>query len=91
MAATESSPELRDAAAGFWAGRFGLASEMVARAVTRQEIPDLTDPDALIETFIGPLYVRVLLTDGELDYELADRAARVAAVAARGGALVASR
>jgi AcrR family transcriptional regulator len=90
VTAADGSPELRDAAVAFWAGRFALASEIVARAAARHEIPEHTDADALIETLIGPLYVRALLTDGELDHALADRAARVVAAAARSGALVES-
>jgi AcrR family transcriptional regulator len=88
VAAADSSPELRSAAAGFWDRRFGLASEMVVRAVARGDVPESTDAGALIETLIGPLYVRALLTDVALDAELADRVAHVAAAAARGGALV---
>ena len=88
VAAADASPELRDAAARFWARRFALASDIVARAMARGEVPQHTDADALIETLIGPLYVRALLTDGELDHALADRAARVATAAALGGALV---
>jgi AcrR family transcriptional regulator len=90
VTAADASPELRAAAGRFWARRFALASDIVARAIARREVPEHTDADALIETLIGPLYVRALLTDGELDHALADRAARVVAAAARDGALVES-
>jgi AcrR family transcriptional regulator len=85
VAAAADSDELRAAAAEFWHRRFGVAGEMVARAVERQEIPADTDSDALIETLIGPLYVRVLLTDVAVDRGLADRVAAITAEAARAG------
>jgi hypothetical protein len=88
VTAADASPELRDAAAGFWEGRFALAASMVDRAVKRAELPEGTAAGPLIETLIGPLYVRALLTDGPLDHALADRAARVTAAAARSGALI---
>lgn len=86
--AAETSVDLRDAAASFWARRFSIASEMVTRAVDRDEVPAGTDAEALIETLIGPLYVRALLTDGPLDRRLADRVARVTAAAAADGSFV---
>jgi hypothetical protein len=86
--AAESSDELRAAASSFWARRFSIASEMVRRAVDRGEVPDATDADALIETLIGPLYVRALLTDRPLDRRLADRVARLATAAAVDGLFV---
>jgi AcrR family transcriptional regulator len=85
VAAAADSEELRASAAQFWRRRFGVAGEMVARAVERREIPADTDSDALIETLIGPLYVRVLLTDVAVDRRLADRVADVTAEAAKAG------
>jgi AcrR family transcriptional regulator len=89
--AADGSDELRAAASAFWARRFSIAGEMVRRAVDRAEVPAGTDADALIETLIGPLYVRALLTDGALDRRLADRVARVAAAAAADGSFVSRR
>jgi AcrR family transcriptional regulator len=89
--AAEGSNELRAAASSFWARRFSLASEMIRRAIDRGEVPAGTDADALIETMIGPLYVRALLTDGPLDRRLADRVARLAAAAAVDGLFVHGR
>jgi AcrR family transcriptional regulator len=86
--AAGGSDDLRAATARFWAHRFAAAAEMVERARERGEVPDQTDPDAVIETLIGPLYVRVLLTHAEIDPGLADRAAAATAVAAMEGSLV---
>ena len=85
VVAVGGSKELREAASRFWTHRFAVAAEMVERARERGEIPEPTDADAVIETLIGPLYVRVLLTDARMDRRFADHvAAATAAVAAEG-------
>jgi AcrR family transcriptional regulator len=88
VVAAGGSEELRAAASRYWAQRFGVAAEMVDRARARGEIPAATDADAVIETLIGPLYVRVLLTDGPIDRRLADRSAAATAAMAEQGLLV---
>jgi AcrR family transcriptional regulator len=85
VAAAATEPELREGAAAFWARRFEVASEMVDRARARDEIPADTSADSLIECLIGPLFVRVLLTDVPLDDGLAQRTAATTAMAARAG------
>jgi AcrR family transcriptional regulator len=84
--AADSSPDLAAEATSWWHGRFGLAAVMVERAIERGEIPDGTDPTAVIETLIGPLYVRLLFTHEPLDRKVADRAAAMTAAATRDGA-----
>jgi AcrR family transcriptional regulator len=83
--AAHSSPELRAEAEAWWRARFGLAGVMVERAVDRGEIPPGSDPVAIIEALIGPLYVRLLFTQQRLDRRVADRAAAMVAAAARAG------
>lgn len=86
VAAADVAPELRAAASAFWARRFELASSMVDRARERGEVADDTSADAVVETLIGPFFVRVLLTDVALDGDVARRSAQATAAAARGGA-----
>jgi hypothetical protein len=86
VAAADAAPELRTAASAFWAHRFALASTMVDRARVRGEIPPDTSADAAIEALIGPLFVRVLLTDVPLDDAIAARTAEATTIAARAGA-----
>jgi AcrR family transcriptional regulator len=87
VAAAVASEDLRETAGQFWNHRFALAAEMVGRAVARGEVPPRTDAAAVIEMLIGPLYVRLLLTDRALDRRLADRSARAVAAAAAEGLL----
>lgn len=86
VAATGTDPDLRAAAAVFWTRRFGLAARMVDRARERGEVALDTSADAVVEALIGPMFVRVLLTDVPLDCEIAARTARATAIAAREGA-----
>ncbi len=47
----------------FWKKRFAAGATIVDRAVQRDEAHPLTDPIAVIETLVGPSYVRSLLTE----------------------------
>jgi AcrR family transcriptional regulator len=86
VGAAGTAPDLRAAAAAFWARRFGLAAEMIDRARDRGEVASDTAADAVIEALIGPLFVRVLLTDVPLDDAIAARTAEATTIAARAGA-----
>jgi AcrR family transcriptional regulator len=86
VGAAGTAPELRAAAAAFWSRRFGLAAEMIERARARGEVAPDTMADAVIEALIGPLFVRVLLTDVPLDDSIAARTAEATTIAARAGA-----
>lgn len=86
VAAAGVEPDLRVAAAAFWSRRFGLAAEMIERARDRGEVAPDTTADAVIEALIGPLFVRVLLTDVPLDDAIAARTAEATTIAARAGA-----
>ena len=58
---------------GFWARRLTLSAEVVERAIQRGELPASTDANLVIETVIGPLWVRLLLTGEPITEDLADR------------------
>lgn len=87
VAAAATSDELSAAMHSFWADRLALSTVIVERAIERGELPGDADPNLIIETLIGPLWVRLLLTGEPISDELADRvAALVAAGATRGRA-----
>ena len=72
-AAAATSDELAAAMHGFWARRLTLSAEVVERAIQRGELPASTDANLIIETVIGPLWVRLLLTGEPITEDLADR------------------
>jgi AcrR family transcriptional regulator len=72
-----------DASRRFWTTRFGLASEMVKRAIERGEIPADTDPRAVIESVIAPIYFRLLMSRQSVGPTYVENLARVAVRAAR--------
>ena len=61
-----------------WRNRIEGASIIIDRAVLRSELPAGTDAEALLETMIAPLYLRVLLDIGPLDQAVIDRAVHAA-------------
>jgi AcrR family transcriptional regulator len=73
VAAAAASDELTSAMHGFWAERVTLSAQIVERAIERGELPASTDANLIIETVIGPLWVRLLLTGEPVDDDLADR------------------
>ena len=72
-AAAATSDELMTAMHGFWAHRLALSGQVVERAIERGELPASLDPNLVIETVIGPLWVRLLLTGEPITEDLADR------------------
>jgi AcrR family transcriptional regulator len=46
----------------FWQERFRLAEAIVRRGVMRGEVPGSTDSTLLIETLVGAIYLRLLIT-----------------------------
>lgn len=81
IAAAAGSEELTRGTHEFWSERLGLATTIVRRAVDRGELDDSVDAGLLVETLVGPLYVRLLLSGEPLDDEFA---CTVAALVARG-------
>jgi len=72
-AAAATSDELATAMHGFWAHRLALSAEVVERAIHRGELPASIDANLIIETVIGPLWLRLLLTGEPITEELADQ------------------
>ena len=72
-AAAATSDELATAMHGFWENRLALSAEVVERAIKRGELPESTDANLIIETVIGPLWIRLLLTGEPITEELADQ------------------
>jgi tetracycline repressor-like protein len=51
----------------FWQERFKQLRPMFDRAVARSEFPERLDPIPLLETLIGPLHFRLLVSSEPLD------------------------
>lgn len=79
VAASIASDELASSMHTFWAERFGLTIPVVERAINRGELPPTTDANLIIETLIGPMWLRLLLTGETIDDDLADRVAGLVA------------
>jgi AcrR family transcriptional regulator len=75
VAASSTSDELAAGMHSFWAERLDLSATIIQRAVERGELPADADANLIIETLIGPLWVRLLLTGEPVDDDLADRVA----------------
>ncbi|MFW2384062.1 MAG: TetR-like C-terminal domain-containing protein [Acidimicrobiales bacterium] len=67
-----ASDELAAAMHGFWAHRLALSARVVERAIERGELPSSVDANLNIETVIGPLWLRLLLTGEPITNDLAD-------------------
>jgi AcrR family transcriptional regulator len=67
----ESPYDSRLAAANerFWQERLALDAVIVERAIERGEVADGTDPCRAIETVLGPIHLRLLLTGEPVDRE----------------------
>lgn len=73
VAAAATSDELADAMHEFWAGRLALSTQVVERAIQRGELPASTDANLVVETVVGPIWLRLLLTGEPITDDLADR------------------
>jgi AcrR family transcriptional regulator len=62
---------LVDASRRFWRARLELAGTMVERAIARGELPLDTDPDVVVESLLGAIYFRLLLSREQLDARFA--------------------
>lgn len=58
---------LGDASRAFWRERFQLARIIVLRGIERGEVHADVDPTLLLESLVGPLYLRLLITREPLD------------------------
>lgn len=77
VAAAAFSDELAEGMHAFWADRLARSGEVVERAIERGELPPGTEKNLIIESLIGPLWVRLLLTGEPITDDLADRVAQL--------------
>ncbi|WP_278264376.1 TetR/AcrR family transcriptional regulator [Nocardia sp. AG03] len=68
-----SDPEVDAARQRFWRDRFELSSTVVTRAIERGELPEGTDPEAVLETLSAPVYFRVLVGMKPIDADFIAR------------------
>ncbi len=82
IAAAVTSDEVAAGASEFWSERLVLAAGIVDNAIARGELDANADPNLIIETLIGPLYVRLLLTGEPITRRFADEVAALVAAGA---------
>lgn len=82
IATTANSPAIAQDMPRFWSERLQVTGTIVKRAIARGELPADVDANLVIETLIGPLYVRLLLTGEPLTADIADQVARIVAAGA---------
>jgi AcrR family transcriptional regulator len=67
LALRRDLPEYEAARAGYWAQRFRAGAALFERARARGELRADVDPVLALETLVGPMYVRMLMTGEPLD------------------------
>jgi AcrR family transcriptional regulator len=67
LALRRDLPEYEAARGGYWAQRFRSGAVLFERARARGELRANVDPVLALETLIGPMYVRMLMTGEPLD------------------------
>jgi AcrR family transcriptional regulator len=60
-------PRLAAASRRFWAERLALDAAIIERAIERGEIESGTDPVRVVESVLGPIHLRLLLTGEVVD------------------------
>ena len=81
-AAAATSDELAVGLHEFWVHRLTATAPIIERAVARGELPPDSDANLIIETLVGPIWLRVLLTGEPIDDDLAERVALLVATGA---------
>jgi AcrR family transcriptional regulator len=79
IAAGLTSDDVAEHIPQFWSERLGVAAEILDKAVARGELSADADPNLVIETLIGPLYVRLVLTGERITRSFADSVAALVA------------
>jgi AcrR family transcriptional regulator len=77
------SPAIGAVVSSVWTSRFQVGEEIIANAAARGELRGDIPPATIFETLIGPLYLRLLLTDERIDEEFIDNVIDVALDGAR--------
>jgi len=85
LAGAAGAPEIRAMMTRFWDARLAAIAAIVTRAVVRGQLPDGTEPGAVLRAMAAPLYYRLLVTGEELTPGHADEAAAAALAAALAG------
>jgi AcrR family transcriptional regulator len=62
VAGVDESPEVLEKVRVFWRERLDVGGALIAKGIERGELPPETDADLAIESFLGPIYLRVLLS-----------------------------
>ena len=90
VAAAVQDAAAREMLFRFTAGRAAVMSIVVDRAARRGEVPADTDAAEVIQTVTAQLYYRLFVAGEPPSQAAADRAAAIAAAAARAGAFIAA-
>jgi AcrR family transcriptional regulator len=67
------TPGIQQLARQFWKQRYALVDEVLSKGIACGELSSGLDRTLLIESLIGPLYYRFLVTMAPLDTDYADR------------------
>ena len=70
LADASRSPEIGTLVSRVWTTRFELGRKVIERAVARGELRADIPPATILATLVGPLYVRLLITDERIDDQL---------------------
>jgi len=73
VAAAATSNELAELMHTFWSQRLELSAQIIERGIDRGELPAATDANLIIEMVIGPIWLRLLLTNEPITEEFADQ------------------
>lgn len=79
IVAASSSDDLATGLHEFWNHRIRTTAGIIERAIERGEVPAETDANLMIETVIGPLWIRLILTAEPLTDAIADQVAALVA------------
>lgn len=85
VAASNGSSDLAGNLHAFWAARMAKSAPVVERAIARGELAPDSDPNLIIETLVGPIWLRLLLTGEPIDDDLAQRLAELVTAGAQAG------
>lgn len=69
VSAADASSDVREKVGAFWRERLDRGVAVLSRAVDRGELPRGVDADLLIEAFLAPIYLRVLLSQAPVTEE----------------------
>jgi AcrR family transcriptional regulator len=86
---TQISPEIRALMQEYWSERLVATSAIVDRAIARGELPEGTDPAAVMRAVAAPLFYQLLVVIQPITRLDADQAAAAALAAGRAQAFVA--